>query len=502
MKPKYTKVNRSVPDNKINTDRTKTVNSIRGINNINTSVSSNKDIAKHETDDILAYIMQESIEKSKKVKNIEPAKKLKDSISSSYTIKLEMEDHSAIAIKKATEVNTIEIKEIEVDPKEIVNLENSEDSVSSLNIVESVMKDLSSNVVVQEAADDSIETKDISHIDNLEDLVPKGTDTVNPEADSLSAYVAEETDEILNKIGDTDHLSNIESSGNMYAENIEPEMEDVVLNNMAQESINDICKTVSAMSYESSVSPPKNNNMRGVDFNMATCDNDNLNCTECCQIFIDPDLRTAFGYQIEEAVCQCHDICVQDVRDICVELREFRQTVPCNINGGSGCRGGFSPNGVPTVDSFRVDCAEECLNPPTCDRITNEVEFQVILDYNGTKAIMTFSDTFDCLWFEFARFPSGVFYTNDAAGLADFQAELALIDGSCKVIIFERVEVVQVNGNCELQIDYKVIDKLWKEENLLVSAIKPYGEDNITVKQEFLQGHQIGPCPGGPCNNG
>ncbi|MDD3751994.1 MAG: hypothetical protein PHU60_08115, partial [Tissierellia bacterium] len=391
----------------------------------------------------------------------------KDSIFSSNIIKLEVEDHSAIAIEKAPDVHTIEIKEIEVEINEIVNLENS---VSSLNIVELEMKDLSSNVVIQETTDDSIETK--GHIDNLEDLVPKGTVSVNPEADNLSAYVAEETDEI---------------------------------NNMAQESINNMCKTVNAMSYENSVSPTKNNNMKGVDFNMAECTNllDTDNCSECCAIFANDTLRAAFGYQIEETECVCHDICVQDVRDICVELREFREIIPCNVNGGSGCRGGFSPDGLPTVGSFRVDCAEECLNPPTCDRITNEVKFQVILDYDGTKAIMTFSDEFECFWFEFAKFPSGVFYPNDplGQGLADFREELALIDGSCKVIIFDRVEVVALpNGNCQLEIDYKVIDKLWKEENLLVSAIKPYGEDNITVKQEFMQGHQIGPCPGGLCN--
>ena len=118
--------------------------------------------------------------------------------------------------------------------------------------------------------------------------------------------------------------------------------------------------------------------------------------------------------------------------------------------------------------------------------------------------VVTPKDTIECFWYEFAKFPSGTLYPNTTAGLNQFRNELAQIDGSCKVIIIENVRV-GVNGNdCLLFIDYKIIDKLWKHENLLVSAIKPYvsgGEiDNITVKQEFTQGHQIGTCTGsGTC---
>ncbi|MDD2495828.1 MAG: hypothetical protein PHE29_11625, partial [Tissierellia bacterium] len=81
---------------------------------------------------------------------------------------------------------------------------------------------------------------------------------------------------------------------------------------------------------------------------------------------------------------------------------------------------------------------------------------------------------------------------------------LAQIDGSCKVIILEDVYTDTDGNDCFVIIEYKVIDKLWKHENLLVSAIKPYalpGENfNFTIKQEFAQGHKLGACPGGSCS--
>jgi len=232
------------------------------------------------------------------------------------------------------------------------------------------------------------------------------------------------------------------------------------------------------------------------------------NCGECCAIFTDPDRRAAFGYQTTAAACECHDICVEDVRDICVAIRTLRTCVPCNTNGRAGCRGGFLPDGIPAVQSWRVLCADESLSPATgCDRIINEIEFEIVLRYNtGTLVVLTPRETFTCLWNDFARFPSGEFYAETMAGADAFRNELAQIDGSCKVIIIEDVRVVTQGNNCVLVIEYKVIDKLWKHENLLVSAIKPYigpGEvSNITISQEFEQGHWIGPCTGDDACNG
>ncbi|MDD2189261.1 MAG: hypothetical protein PHV71_01235 [Eubacteriales bacterium] len=225
------------------------------------------------------------------------------------------------------------------------------------------------------------------------------------------------------------------------------------------------------------------------------------NCSECCAIFTNADRRSAFGYQLTNAACECHDICVEDVRDICVDNRTIRHCIPCNTDGSAGCRGGFLPDGPPTVQSWRVRCAEERLSPATgCDRIINEIEFEVTLRYGNTLVVVTPRDIFECFYYEFARFPSGTFYANNQTGLNDFRNELALIDGSCKVILIGTPTVVTDGNDCILVIPYRAIDKLWKHENLLVSAIKPYANVNLTVKQEFAQGHAIVPCTGsGPC---
>ncbi len=218
------------------------------------------------------------------------------------------------------------------------------------------------------------------------------------------------------------------------------------------------------------------------------------NCGECCSIFTDEDRRAAFGYQLETAACECHDICVEDVRDICVTSRTLTTCIPCNTDGIAGCRGGFLPDGIPSIQNWRVLCAEESLSPQTgCDRINNNIEFEIVLQYGNSLVVVTPRDNFSCLWSDFARFPSGTFFPDNETGLNQFRNELALIDGACKVIIIEDVRVAVSGNDCLLVIEYEVIDKLWKHENLLVSAIKPY-EDNLTVKQTFSQGHSIGSC--------
>jgi hypothetical protein len=424
LKPKCTKVNRSIPYNKA-----KKVNNIKGISNINTSVSSNIYIEKLETDEISSYfISQDVIQYSKKSEGIDFVNELEVSVA----VTSETEDHS-----------------------ELVNK--------------------------QESADDTIEVADIDHMDKSYEEVSTDIDSVNADSDIISAYI---TTDALNKIED-----------------------------MAEEYNDGICKIENAMSYKNSISPPYNN-MRGVDFKMSddiivqqvpVCNEPIQNCAECCAIFTNPTQRAAFGYQIQSATCECHDICVEDVRDICVKQRTKTQIIPCRMDGRAGCRGGFLPDGPPTIRSWRVLCAEECLNTSDCLGVLNEVEFEVVLDYSGTLVVVTPKDEFECRFNEFARFPSGVKYTNDQAGRNAFLNEISQIDGSCKVIIIESVTVRQVteSNDCELVIVYKVIDKLWKHENLLVSALKPYvgpGETiNLTIKQEFGQGHKIGPCVGGPC---
>jgi hypothetical protein len=239
---------------------------------------------------------------------------------------------------------------------------------------------------------------------------------------------------------------------------------------------------------------------KGEVMQMATCTPGlQQNCGECCAIFTNNNLREAFGYTRETAACECHDICVEDVRDICVSTRTISQPIPCTPDGGLGCRGSFAAGGVPEVESIRVLCADESLDTSSCLRIINNVQFAVLLSFPAlglieARTLVTVADNFDCNYFEFARFPTGTRFSQDAEGQAAFREELAMIDGSCKVITINRVNVRMMNNVCTLTINYTVVDKLWKHENLLVSALKPYA-DNITVSQKFRQGHAIGACP-------
>jgi hypothetical protein len=189
-----------------------------------------------------------------------------------------------------------------------------------------------------------------------------------------------------------------------------------------------------------------------------------------------------------------HDICTKDVRDFGMASRTIYAAVPCNPDGSSGCRGGLLPSVVPSVANIRILCADERLSPSTdCNRIVNTVEFEVVLQYgDNTFVVLTPKETFDILWSDFKRFPS--FQSFSSAN--EFRQELKKIDGSCKAIKIVSA-TVQRNGNdCVLKIDYKVFDKLWKFEDLIILAVKPIS-DNTTVCDLFNQGHNIGPCSNG-----
>ncbi|MGW8114607.1 hypothetical protein ACVS9P_05385 [Caproicibacterium sp. NSD3] len=51
-----------------------------------------------------------------------------------------------------------------------------------------------------------------------------------------------------------------------------------------------------------------------------------------------------------------------------------------------------------------------------------------------------------------------------------------------------------------MRIDYQVLDKLWKLEDLIILAVKPISASN-TVCDQFNQGHQIGSCSNGCCDS-
>lgn len=235
------------------------------------------------------------------------------------------------------------------------------------------------------------------------------------------------------------------------------------------------------------------------------CTDPTGNCAECCAIFTNPDLRQRFGYQVDTAVCECHDICVQDVKLICVEelTREIR--IP-GIDAVVGCRGGRNITGTPELESCRVFCAQEQLvqtDAYACLRVENEIGIEVILKItvNTQEVFLVIRDivTLECDFNEFYTFPGGVGFPDTPEGREAFREIIKFIDGSCKTIIIEDCRIVTVANNPCVIVDLKVIDKLWKHENLLVSAIRPYPAENVTVKEEFNTLHKIGPCPGPPC---
>jgi hypothetical protein len=205
-------------------------------------------------------------------------------------------------------------------------------------------------------------------------------------------------------------------------------------------------------------------------------------------VFVDPVLRERFGYQEEQATCGCHDICVPDVKLLCV--KEITHVVPIpGVNGqASGCRGGRIITSVPfTIESVVVRCAHERLHS-SCEAVENEIGLEIVMSCvnNGVVTYMVVNTNVEFTCTEFYSFPDGLLVQG-----AELREAVRLIDGSCATIIIEGYRILNTD-NPRVEIDLKVIDKLWKYENLLVSAIRPY-PDNITVHQLFASNF-IGSC--------
>lgn len=216
------------------------------------------------------------------------------------------------------------------------------------------------------------------------------------------------------------------------------------------------------------------------------------NCCECCQVFSDPVLRARFGVTQETQFCTCHDICIQEVRLMCAQPIDFEVPIPTSPDGVS-CRGEFVPLPPPFTCDVLVRCAEERLRPD-CTGVDITVGFQIILKVSGV-AVLVFNTNRNFSCTEFFTFPEGQLRrqvpTPTTPSLRD---ELRLIDGSQLVI--QDITCTVLNAtNPRVRIQGLLVDKLWKEENLWVSAIRPY--TGITVKQEFDEPHKIGRCSDG-----
>ncbi|MGI6097248.1 MAG: hypothetical protein ACOYBM_03945 [Dethiobacteria bacterium] len=225
------------------------------------------------------------------------------------------------------------------------------------------------------------------------------------------------------------------------------------------------------------------------------------NCEECCEVV--ENRCEKFGYQ-QDVWCECHDICVQDVKLICV--RERTIVIPiAGANGVVGCRGEVEITGTPQLAGCRVFCAQESLQTADsafrCLAINNKVGVEVTLRVPRAPLpdlllVHRYIDEFQCPFTDFYTFPEGIGFDDNQSGRDAFREIIKSIDGSCKTVIIEDCRVE--NTTCpQVVVELKVIEKLWKHENLLVSAIKPYPE-NITVSEVFNDLHHIGSCPP-PC---
>jgi len=207
-------------------------------------------------------------------------------------------------------------------------------------------------------------------------------------------------------------------------------------------------------------------------------------CTDCSQVFSDPDLREKFGITSDTETSMCHDICVQNV--LLVAAKEINETH--DLTAINGCRGGIID--LSDVGSCRivVSCAdEELCSDCTCVNV-NVKGFVILEDKDGAlKCALQFIN-FDKNIYEFKKFPTGEVVAGE-----ELEEKLRIIDGSCIVVNLTCRLNYQEGIPASVTIDGTIVDKLWKNENIWVNGLTPY-DKAITVKQEFENGHRIPAC--------
>ncbi|MBC8014603.1 MAG: hypothetical protein H7X79_02540 [Sporomusaceae bacterium] len=234
------------------------------------------------------------------------------------------------------------------------------------------------------------------------------------------------------------------------------------------------------------------------------CATDTRQCTECL-----PPIFTCaanFGLTcppITVPTCECHDICVEEVRLIALAggTCEFTQCFsyppigPCRLGAGIT---------LPIIDTavqprVFVICAQEVLDSTTCQVINVQIQLLILaatISSGNVLIPLTINVAFDT----FFRFPDCSTVLTGAA----LQNALTEIDGSCLVIQLRAVAAaVGAAGTVQITLEGKIIDKLWKHENLWVTGIRPYdlndaqraaGFVSFTIPDVFNNSHTIGPC--------
>ena len=237
------------------------------------------------------------------------------------------------------------------------------------------------------------------------------------------------------------------------------------------------------------------------DFCSLTRQEENEPCTDCLNTFAvcGPAFGTTLTPVNPTPECVCHDICVEEVRFISSQNASaciaFPGINPCRLGGVQ------LPTLMPNshCDIF-VICAEEDITPD-CASITVKIGLLIVCTTSAgvpvpfvTTITLTFPGT------TFIPFPD---CTTGPLNFVQFQEALEIIDGSCTVI---QLNATTNATGTQIIVNGKVIEKLWKHENLWVVGLRPFdlspndvainGFVSFTISQEL---QPINTCASFPC---
>jgi hypothetical protein len=228
------------------------------------------------------------------------------------------------------------------------------------------------------------------------------------------------------------------------------------------------------------------------------CIKDRTNCSECFAV-LSPKNRARWGItrRTNDLECECHMICVQDVLLICAMEDQYVDIPVCLCDGTPSCRGSLVGPFEPVSCEAFVTCASEELQED-CDGVNIRIGFQAVVKCDNTFVVCQTEVFKKCNFFDFFTFPDGKGFPKTASGRRDFQELVRKVDGSCLDIDLKSCDIIDT-ANPRVRIRFKFVDKLWKHENLLVSAIRPFGgryddERDIVVKREFGPPQLIPEC--------
>lgn len=192
-------------------------------------------------------------------------------------------------------------------------------------------------------------------------------------------------------------------------------------------------------------------------------------CNDCLNTFAlcGPAFGTTLTPVNPTPECTCHDICVEEVRFI----SSASATACISFPGVSSCRlGGVQ---LPTLaatthaDIF-VICVEEDFSPDCTSIILKIGLLLVVTTSTGVPVPFITTITLDFPGTSFLPFPD---CSTGPLNAVQFQESLEIIDGSCTVI---QLSAITNATGTQIDITGKVIEKLWKHENLWVVGLRPF----------------------------